>query len=64
MRDMQIDPALYYPPDYSPELLEEWPVNGDLVVPLSMLPQTLGESRGAAWRQREENLRILRERQN
>jgi hypothetical protein len=64
VRDMQIDPALYYPPGYRPELLEEWPVNSDLVVPVEVLPDNLLRSMGEAWRLRLEYLRILGERQN
>jgi len=33
VREQQIDPKKYYPEGYHPELLEEWPVEGDLVVP-------------------------------
>lgn len=45
IRDMQLDPALYYPPDYHPELLEDWPTDSDLVVPLEMLPDSLKNNR-------------------
>ena len=61
MRDQQIDPAEYYPKGYYPELLEDWPVEGDLVVPLEDLPENLRESMGAAWRQKEKNQKILDE---
>jgi ribonuclease Z len=39
VREQQIDPKKYYPKGYRPELLEEWPVEGDLVVPVEALPQ-------------------------
>jgi hypothetical protein len=61
VRDMQIDPAEYYPEGYHPELLEHWPVEGDLVVPLDQLPDNLKESMGAAWRTREKNRKVLEE---
>ena len=61
VRDQQIDPAEYYPKGYYPELLEDWPVEGDLVVPLEDLPENLRESMGAAWRQKEKNQKILDE---
>jgi ribonuclease BN (tRNA processing enzyme) len=61
VRDMQIDPKEYYPEGYHPELLEDWPVEGDLVVPVESLPDNLKESMGAAWRTREKNLKALKE---
>jgi ribonuclease BN (tRNA processing enzyme) len=61
VRDMQIDPKEYYPEGYHPELLEDWPVEGDLVVPVETLPDNLKESMGAAWRTREKNLNALKE---
>ncbi|WP_282154342.1 guanitoxin biosynthesis MBL fold metallo-hydrolase GntH [Ruegeria atlantica] len=61
VRDMEIDPKLYYPEGYHPELLTEWPVDDDLVVPLEALPENLKESMGAAWRHREANRKVLEE---
>jgi hypothetical protein len=61
VREQQIDPAEYYPPGYYPELLEEWPVEGDLVVPMEALPDNLKESMGAEWRLREKNRKVLEE---
>ncbi len=61
VRDQQIDPAEYYPPGYMPELLEHWPVEGDLVVPLEALPENLKESMGAEWRVRTKNRKALEE---
>ena len=63
VRDQQIDPAEYYPEGYLPELLEDWPVEGDLVVPLEDLPESLRESMGAAWRQKQKHQKI-RDEQN
>jgi ribonuclease Z len=44
-------------------LLEDWPVDGDLVVPVETLPENLKDSMGAAWRLREANNKVL-EKQN
>ena len=57
----QIDPRKYYPKGYHPELLEDWPVEGDLVVPLDALPENLRQNMGHSWRQREANQEVLRE---
>jgi ribonuclease Z len=59
VREQQIDPDLYYPKGYKPELLEDWPVDSDLVVPLEVLPENLKQSMGAAWRHRVQNQKIL-----
>ena len=61
VREQQVDPKEYYPKGYHPELLEEWPVEGDLVVPLEALPENLRESMGAEWRLRQKNRKALRE---
>lgn len=59
VREQQIDPKKYYPKGYYPELLEDWPVEGDLVIPLEKLPENLRESMGAEWRLREKNRKAL-----
>ncbi len=59
VREQQIDPDLYYPKGYKPELLEHWPVETDLVAPVEALPPNLQKSMGAAWRHREANRKIL-----
>ena len=59
VRDMEIDPKEYYPEGYHPELMKEWPVDKDLVVPLESLPDNLKDSMGAAWRLREKNNKVL-----
>jgi len=64
VRDMEIDPALYYPPDYHPELLVEWPVSSDLVVPEALMPPNLLESMSQAWRLMLRNQEVLRQRRN
>lgn len=56
VREQQIDPDLFYPEGFKPELLEDWPVAGDLVVPLEMLPENLKASMGAAWLHKQKNL--------
>jgi hypothetical protein len=61
VRDQQIDPEKYYPAGYMPHLLEEWPVAGDLVVPMEALPDKLRDSMGGAWRQKLKNQKILEE---
>jgi hypothetical protein len=40
--------------------LQEWPIKGDLVVPLDQLPDNLKESMGAAWRLKQKNLEALK----
>ena len=61
VREQQIDPELYYPKGYMPHLLEDWPVKGDLVVPLDALPDNLRNSMGGAWRHKQKNQKILDE---
>ena len=56
---MEIDPEKYYPQSYLPELLSEWPVEGDLVVPLEQLPEALQKSMGAHWRLQNKNRSVL-----
>lgn len=41
VREQEIDPKKYYPKGYHPQLLEEWPVDSDLVVPLEAAPADL-----------------------
>jgi ribonuclease BN (tRNA processing enzyme) len=64
IRDRQLDPKVYYPEGYYPELLEEWPVDGDLVVPVEQLPENLRKSMGDRWRTRVKNQKILEEQNN
>jgi hypothetical protein len=53
IRDSEIEPADYYPEGYHPELLTEWPIDDDPVVPVEQLPPALLHSMGEAWRQRK-----------
>ena len=59
MREQQINPQEYYPQGYHPHLLEEWPVEGDLVVPLDQAPEDLIDGMGAEWRLKNKNRKIL-----
>ncbi len=59
VREQQIDPKKYYPRAYHPHLLEDWPVDGDLVVPMEALPDNLKQSMGGAWRHKQKNQKIL-----
>ncbi len=47
---MEIPPEEYYPDDYHPELLLEWPVDSDLVVPMEDMPPAMLQSMGENWR--------------
>ena len=53
VREQEIDPADYYPEGYYPMLLEEWPVDSDLVVNLESLPPALQKNMGENWRDRK-----------
>ena len=61
IRDQQLDPDLYYPEGYKPELLEDWPVDSDLVVPVEQLPESLLNSMGDRWNQKVRNNKVLEE---
>ena len=61
VREMQIDPDLYYPEGYYPELLENWPVSSDLVVPMEGLPENLKNSMGQEWRLKQKNQALIEE---
>ena len=61
VREQEIDPDKYYPKGYKPELLTEWPVKSDLVVPLEDLPETMKKTMGAHWRLKKKNENILEE---
>lgn len=41
VREQEIDPAAYYPEGYHPQLLDTWPVDGDLVVPTDQMPPAM-----------------------
>jgi hypothetical protein len=44
-----------------PHLLEEWPVDGDIVIPIDAMPEKLKDSMGAAWRDKVKNQKIIEE---
>ena len=54
MREKEIPPGQYYPKGYHPDLLTEWPVDDDLVVPVEQLPESLLASMGESWRDRQD----------
>ena len=64
VREQEIDPAMYYPEGYHPLLRPEWPVEGDLVVPLDQAPPDLADGMGESWRLRMKNQKILEEQAN
>jgi len=43
------------------ELLEHWPVKGDLIAPIEVLPDNLKKGMGAEWRLKQKNQKILKE---
>jgi hypothetical protein len=53
VREQEVDPSDYYPEGYQSILLEEWPVESDLVVNLDTLPPALERSKGENWRDRQ-----------
>ena len=61
VREQEIDPKKYYPEGYYPHLLQEWPVESDLVVPFDALPENLKQSMGDAWRHRQKNSKLIEE---
>lgn len=38
IRDAELDPALYYPEGYHPELLQEWPTDKPIFIPEAQVP--------------------------
>jgi hypothetical protein len=48
-----VPPEDYYPEGYHPELIPDWPVDGDLAAPLEAMPEALVNSFGENWRYRE-----------
>ncbi|WP_394150110.1 guanitoxin biosynthesis MBL fold metallo-hydrolase GntH [Vibrio maritimus] len=54
IRDLEIDEALYYPEGYHPELLKEWPLDRDLIVPTEVLPESMKRGMGEKQRMVDE----------
>ncbi|WP_299589193.1 guanitoxin biosynthesis MBL fold metallo-hydrolase GntH [uncultured Microbulbifer sp.] len=48
IRDLEVNPDLYYPKGYKPELLTEWPVDSDLVLPTEEVPESMRKGMGQA----------------
>ena len=61
VRKQEIDPSRYYPKGYHRELLEEWPVDSDLVVPFQQLPVNLKESMSGVWSLMKKNQQAIEE---
>lgn len=60
VRATEIDPDLYYPEGYHPELLQDWPTGDrDLVIPLEDLPDSFKDGMGDTWSKRKANREIL-----
>ncbi len=60
VRETEIDPDLYYPEGYKPELLTDWPTGDrDLVIPLEDLPDSFKEGMGDTWKKRKANREAL-----
>jgi len=53
IRDQEIPPEDYYPAGYQPNLLREWPVDSDIVIPTEVMPPQMLAGMGAAWRERQ-----------
>ncbi|RKZ44363.1 MAG: MBL fold metallo-hydrolase [Gammaproteobacteria bacterium] len=41
IRDLELDPKLYYPKGYHPVLMQEWPVDRDIVIPAAQVPEAM-----------------------
>ena len=52
IRDLEVDPALYYPEGYHPQLMTEWPLDSDLVMPAKDIPDSMKKGMGEAARDR------------
>ena len=52
IRDLEVDPKLYYPEGYHPNLLTEWPIEGDLVIRAEDIPDSMKRGMGEAARDR------------
>jgi hypothetical protein len=61
VRDMEIPPEEYYPEGYQPHLLPDWPVEGDLVVPLEAMPAEMLQGMGENWRDQKEYAKHISE---
>ena len=46
IREMEIDPSLYYPEGYAPILLQDWPARKPLFIPDSLIPRAMKPPQG------------------
>ena len=53
VRDHEIPPEKYYPEGYQPGVLDEWPVDGELVAPVDVLPEKMYQSMSENWQTRK-----------
>ena len=49
IRDAEIPPEKYYPKEYHPELLRDWPSDKTVDVPLEAMPDSLRKTMGEHW---------------
>ena len=54
IRDLEVNPDEYYPKDFHPQLLTDWPINGDLVVPAEQMPESIKKGMGEQARVKED----------
>jgi ribonuclease Z len=47
VREQQINPKKFYPKGDHPHLLEDWPIEGNLIIPLEMATEDLTDETGA-----------------
>ena len=52
IRDLEVEPKEYYPEGYHPQLLTEWPIESDLVIPTEQVPDSMKQGMGEAARDR------------
>ena len=64
VREQEIDPDEYYPDGYKPILLEDWPVDSDLVIDVETLPEAMRVGMGEAWRDRQAYYEYIADRDN
>ncbi|MGI9537093.1 MAG: hypothetical protein ACR2PB_08475 [Desulfocapsaceae bacterium] len=52
IRELRVEPKEYYPEGYYPELMTQWPVQDDLVLPAEQVPDSMNKGMGQAARNR------------
>ena len=53
IRSTEVPTENYYPEGYHPQLIFDWPTEGDLVAPVEAMPDALINSFGENWRYKE-----------